>query len=91
MALKGRGGGECRWGRDGWIDGEKEELMREGAERRCLKKGDPSERVMNESMDTWVHIWIRGWMNRVNESIVKRVKVASCSSLKPQSNSNVLV
>ncbi len=56
-----------------------------------LKDGDASGWVMNEPMDTWVHIWICGWMNGVNESIEKRVKVASHSSFKPPSNSNILV
>lgn len=37
-----------------------------------LKDGDASAWVMNESMDTWVHIWICGWMNGVDESIEQR-------------------
>lgn len=32
------GEGECRWGRNGWIDGKKGPLMREGAERGCLRR-----------------------------------------------------
>jgi len=51
-----------------------------------LKVGDTSGRVMNEYMDTWVHIWICGWMNCVEESIEKRVKVASYGSSKALSN-----
>lgn len=52
-----------------------------------LKDGDVSGWVMNESMDTWVHICRSGWMKAVTNSIEKRVKVASFSSFKPLSYS----
>lgn len=54
-----------------------------------LKGEGTSGWVMNESMDPRVHIWICGWMNGGNESTEKGVKVASYSSFKPLSNSNI--
>ena len=55
-----------------------------------LNDGKTPGWVMNEYMDAWVHLWIRGRLNGVEESIEKRLKVASYSS-KPISYSNILV
>lgn len=60
---------------DGWMDVEKGELMREGAEWRCLSTGDASCWVMNGAVDTREHICHRRWMKGVNKSVEKKTQV----------------